>query len=540
MDDQNADAQASAQEATPIGSTKQASSAPRLLPRRKMIMGAGSGLAALAVGGLAGYEWPHKGGGAPSTTTTAPSGPGAPFSPTSTQAASSIESFVTRPDLLPPKVQLTTFASSDGAAAYIFLSPRNYIAGAPGQAGLMILDRAGRLIWFMPITAAPFDFNSQIYEGRPVLTWWQGELVTDYGQGVGKIASSSYDDQKTLRAGDGLLADLHELQITEAGTALITAYGTVSADTASAGGSPKGTVADSHVQEIDVATGKVLFDWASLDHIPLVESYVNAPKSGVYDYFHVNSIAEMEDGNFLISAKNTCALYKLDRSSGRVIWRMGGKRSDFRILPEAEFYYQHDARPHGPTSISVMDNGYAPVRADPTRALVLKVDEGAKEVALAHAYRHPAGFPSGSQGNVQLLPDGRVFVGWGNQPYFSEFAADGALLLDGQFPIGYHSYRAYCLDWTGAPTGLPAVAVRVNPAAGSVVYASWNGATGVRRWTVLAGADPTSLTAIGSQPVTGFETSIAVNSSGPYFAVVAVGSDGKEMSRSQVTALFGA
>jgi hypothetical protein len=139
-----------------------------------------------------------------------------------------------------------------------------------------------------------------------------------------------------------------------------------------------------------------------------------------------------------------------------------------------------------------------------------------------------------TKGSVQRLDDGRVFVGWGDQPYFSEVAPGGALLLHGEFPFGVRSYRAFVGDWVGRPADPPRVATRKNPAGGSLVYVSWNGATEVDRWTILAGRDKSSLSPVGSQPWTGFETQIAVNSTGPHFAAVAEDRDGKILGRSAI------
>jgi outer membrane protein assembly factor BamB len=479
---------------------------------------------ALGLAGLAGYEWPHR----VTAVATSPS--------TTAAAPSALQSFVTRPDLLPPIVRVTSYSSTAHTTPpFIFIAPRNYNTKAPGQAGLMILDRSGRLVWFKPITPqAPFDFNAQSYRGRPVLTWWQGKIVVDYGVGTAEMADSAYNFQQSLPAGHGIQADLHELTLTSAGTALVTAYHVVTTDLSSVGGQAKGQLVGGHAQEIDLATGKVLFDWDSTAHIALDESYVGVPKTGQYDYFHINSIAEAPDGNLLISARNTWAVYKIDRSTGKVLWRLNGKKSDFTMGPGSVFYWQHDARPHGPGTISVFDDG-APSEEQRSRGLVLAVDDKAMHVSLAHAYVHPAGFLAANQGNVQVLPDGRVFVGWGNQPYFSEFATDGTLLLDGEMPIGYRSYRALCHDWGGKPTEPPAVAARSNPAGGTVAYASWNGATDVYSWNVLAGKESTSLEVVGSQLSSGFESAIAVNSSAPYFAVVAMSSRGKELGRSPMT-----
>ena len=156
---------------------------------------------------------------------------------------------------------------------------------------------------------------------------------------------------------------------------------------------------------------------------------------------------------------------------------------------------------------------------------------------LSRSYTHPAKLLAANQGSMQLLADGRVLVGWGNLPYFTEFAENGALLLDGQFPIGDQSYRAFTAGWTGHPTDKPAVAARVNQAGGSVVYASWNGATELSSWTVLAGSTATRLGEAGSQRRAGFETMITVNSSGPYFAVTANDASGHVLGRSDTVKL---
>jgi hypothetical protein len=188
---------------------------------------------------------------------------------------------------------------------------------------------------------------------------------------------------------------------------------------------------------------------------------------------------------------------------------------------------------HGPHTMTVFDNG-GPKKEKQSRALLLTIDHRARRVDLVRAYVHPAGFLAVTKGSMQRLPDGRVFVGWGDQPYFSEFAPHGALLLHGEFPFGIRSYRAFVGDWIGRPAEPPRIVSRHNPAGGYVVYASWNGATEIDRWTVLAGADKSSLDPVGSQPWTGFETAIAVNSTGPHFAAVALDRDGKVLGRSDV------
>ena len=501
------------------------------LTRRQVLLGAAGGLVVGGVGGLIGYEWPRT--SRSSRASAAQSGRGTGI----TGAAAlrpQLLAFVTRPELRPPAVNVTVRASQPSTPRYFVLSPRTYVEGTPGQHGLMLVDREGRLVWFQPLGPQPFDLAVQSYQGRPVLTWWQGTVVYTYGQGTGEIAGSRYQGLQKIQAGNGLKADLHELQLTRAGTALLTAYQTVEADFSSFGGRGKGKLIVGHAQEVDLASGKVLWDWDSLDHVGVEESYKKTPQpGGEYDYFHINSIAEMPDGHLLISARNTWAVYKVDRSTGRIIWRLGGKRSDFTLGPGARFYWQHDARPHGPTRISLFDDGALPAEERQSRGLLLHVDTKAMRVSVHQEYLQPAGFLAANQGSVQVLPDGRVFVGWGNQPYFSEFEPNGELLLTGELPFGYHSYRAFTQDWHGAPLEPPAVAALGDPGGGTQVFASWNGATEVERWLVLAGEERTSLRPVGSQQWSGFETSLSVNAAGPWFAAVALDHAGKELGRSQ-------
>lgn len=491
------------------------------LSRRRFLAGAGGGLAALALAGLAGYEWPH--GHRP---VTAGEGSGHP-------SATPLR-FVSRPDLKPPRVRVDQVAPGPAGPGYIFLAARTYLPVSDSEPGLMVLDRRGELVWFKPMPSlAPFDLQVQSYRGRPVLTWWQGKVVNGYGLGTGQLAGTHYQDLLTVKAGDGLQADLHELLLTSRGTAFITAFGHVVTDLSSLGGPSKARVLTGHAQEVDLASGKVLMDWDSYRHIGIDETYQRYSAPGPFDYFHINSVAEAPDGNLIISARNTWAIYKIDRVRGDVIWRMNGRRSDFKMGPASNFYWQHDARPHGHNLMTVFDDGGSPDEERRSRGLLLGVDEAARDVRLLRAFEHPAGFIAANQGNVQLLADGRAFVGWGNQPYFTEFSAGGELLLDGELPLGYHSYRAYTQDWAAVPAEPPALAVKANPAGGSVAYASWNGSTALARWVVLAGATAGSLSEVGAQPRTGFETAVAVNSAGPFFAVVALDGAGGELARSR-------
>ncbi|HXD66135.1 MAG TPA: arylsulfotransferase family protein [Solirubrobacteraceae bacterium] len=509
---------------------------PRL-SRRQFLPRAAAAAVGLVAAGAVGYELPHRSGSGRRSSPASVGGSTSAGPATATDASGRVQTFITRPDLRPPAVRVTPLGGQSAPGStprFILLAPMNAVPAREPQQGLMMLDRQGRLVWFAPSGDPRFNLDVQSYAGRPALTWWQGSVSNAHGNGVGEIGDDAFHPIHSIRAGRGLQTDLHDLQLTARGTALITAYETTTTDLSSIGGSSQGQVFAGHVQEVDLKTGRVLLDWNSLDHVGLDESLQPAPHKGQgYDYFHLNSVGEMDDGHLLVSARNTSALYKLDRSTGQILWRLGGKRSDFAVSPAARFWWQHDARSHGSSVISVFDNS-GPDKAKQSRGLVLSIKHATKRVELTRAFLHPAGFIAGTLGNVQLLRDGGAFVGWGSQSYFSQYAPDGRLILDGQLPVGVRSYRAHLADWVGRPADGPRIVAQANPAGGFAVHASWNGATEVARWSVLAGPNGSSLSAVGSQPWTGFETAIEVNSEGPAFCAVALDARGRELGRSPV------
>jgi hypothetical protein len=442
--------------------------------------------------------------------------------------------FRSRPDLTPPPVEVTT-AAHRTAPGLLFLAPKREVA----QAGPLILDDEGQVVWFDPLdTKGVADFKVQRYDGRPVLTWWRGRADKGVGDGYYVLADESYRQIATVVPGRGLAGDIHEFLITPRGTALISIYRRLPHDLSALGGPKEGEIFDGTVQELDIRTGRVLFEWHSLDHVALAESYEKAPPAGQgaaaapFDYFHLNSIAEDEDGNLLLSARHTHAIYKVSRGDGRVLWRLGGKRSDFALGPGTRFALQHDARHRGGGILTLFDNG--PEREGThSRALVLRLDEQARRATLFRSYEHPRGLHSETQGDAQVLPDGHLLVGWGSSPVVSEFDESGRLLLDLRFGgEGADSYRAFRFVWRGRPAELPAVAL-----AGDRVYASWNGATDVARWQLVAGPTPAATMPLASVARTGFETAIPVHTDQPWIRVRALSARGTVLGTSRALEL---
>jgi hypothetical protein len=414
----------------------------------------------------------------------------------------------------------------------------------------MILDNRGELVWFYSVRDKPpedryaTDFKVQTYRGKPVLTWWEGVNVPGHGSGGYVVMNGSYREIGRVPPADSFDRDLHEFNITSRGTALSTVYDRVPMDLSSLGGQKDAVVYNGIVEEVDIETGEVLFSWRSLDHVGVEESYHKLPAAREpHDYFHINSIEVDHDGNLLVSARNTWTIYKVDHQSGDVIWRLGGKESDFEMGPGTEFAYQHDARRHPDGSITIFDNR-EPSEDEFSRGIILELDENEMRTSLVREYTHPDKLLSSSQGNMQVLPNGNVFIGWGSEPVFSEFDSGGELLFDGVFRGEVvpqpakgdgkpESYRAFRFEWSGKPDSVPDVAAERASDRRMTVYASWNGATEVAAWQVLTGPGPSRLQPIGSAPREGFETAISVRAIGPYVAVKAMDGVGRVLGTSK-------
>jgi hypothetical protein len=407
-----------------------------------------------------------------------------------------------------------------------------------GQFGPLLLDGNGSPAWFQPAPAGTEDFNfsEQMYNGSPVLTWWQGQLApVGVGSGVNLIYDDHYRQVAVVKAGNGLTADLHDFIITPQNTALIMAYEPINKDLSPYGGAANGTMFDSVLQEIDIKTGLVMWEWHQLGRIDLADAEAPPQANATWDPFHVNSVQALGNGNIVISDRETWAIYEINKANGHLIWRLGGKKSTFALGPGARFTWQHDARLNAAANtVSLFDDEAAPATAPQSRGLVLKLDPIARTATVAHEYTHPQPqLLAGSQGNMQTLPNGNEFVGWGAQPFLTEYTSAGQLLFDAHFVAPIESYRAFRFDWTGKPPSKPAFVAKAGPS-GTTLYASWNGDTETASWQFLAGSSPTSLAVVATVSRSGFETSTTVQDAGPYFGVRATTASGRVLSQSAV------
>jgi arylsulfotransferase ASST len=463
-----------------------------------------------------------------SATTPSATPPALPkFGPPESKVGAALQ---TLPSLHPPKLKVEVPAKGT-AAGYVFLAEKG---GAKRPSGTVIADDRGRILWYheVPKGMEATDFRVQMYKGKPVLTWWEGEIaVAGFGQGHYVVYDTAYRQIATVKAGNGFDGDLHEFQLTPRGTALISVYHVIPGDLSKVGGPKSSWINDSVVQEVEVATGKVVWQWDALDHVALSESVQanqeparHASKKRAFDYFHVNSVGDGPDGTILMSARNTSAIY-LVRRDGSIAWRLGGKKSDFGPKKAVTFFFQHDARLHGGGTLSLFDNGGIPRKEKVSRPLVLRLDEKAKTASIVKTF--PTKIASPFEGNLQLLAGGGGFVGWGGIRRVTEYGPDMRVHFQILLPYG-DTYRAYRLPWAGDPGGKPLVAVD-----GDRVYASWNGELGIARWQVLAGPDASHLAPIASRPWGGLETMVQLETPPAAVAVRALDGSGSTLGQSE-------
>jgi Arylsulfotransferase (ASST) len=415
--------------------------------------------------------------------------------------------FASAPSITPSAVKVIAPARRGAAEGDFLLAPYQ----GTGSPGPMIVDRSGRLVWFhrLPRGSSASNLQAISWQGKPALAWWQGRILKlGFGEGEDVIYDNAYRQIARIRAGNGYFADLHEIRITPEGTAWIDAFDPIHMSLSKFHGVDNGVLTDSVVQEMDVKTGLVMWEWHALGHIPLSSSRNPNPHSSYpWDYAHVNSVDPGSGGDVLLSARNTWTLYDVEIHSGGFRWQLGdGAHSSLRLGPGVRFYWQHDAEWQPGGLISLFDNGSTPPKEKRSSGLLLRPEYGAHRVALAKRLVNPTRtLLAASQGNVQRLAGGDWLLGYGELPDFTELDAAGHVLFDARLGRNVQDLRTYQSPWHATPAEPPTFTV-----AGGAVHVSWNGATDVASWQLLEGESPSSLTPVATAVSTGFETTLQV------------------------------
>ncbi|CRG88308.1 hypothetical protein PISL3812_05337 [Talaromyces islandicus] len=470
--------------------------------------------------------------------------------------------FRSRPDLAPPRLNITIPAAPGVETGYLFIAPFSSFPDSnshgPRQAAPYIFRDDGDLVWsgYGYYSIWSTNFQKSRWNGQDVIISFEGDHNPGYGHGHGHATflDQQYETIRELRAGNHKLMDKHEFQVVDEKTALIQVYQPVARDLRKWGGNKQQQwIVDAIFQELDIETGKVIFEWSSLEHVSPDEAILplNPGQAGsgfnssdAWDYFHINSVDKDSDGNYLISARDACSIHKVNGTSGEIIWRLAGKQSDFDLGPNADFCFQHHARfvaqEEDEEIISLYDNsahgtedgrGHEVHTNRFSQGKILRLNTQNWTATVVQAFAPPDGYDllSKSQGSTQLLPNGNVIVNWGSSGALTEYLPNGTAIFHTSFDsdflgLGVQNYRGYRFNWTGFPNEEPAI-VAVQGKAKTGVYVSWNGDTETKTWRFFqAGNDADKY--LGETPRTGFETVFWVPAGIQNIKAEAIGADG--------------
>lgn len=400
------------------------------------------------------------------------------------------------------------------------------------------------------------------YQGADHLCFFQGNQQKGYCRGHGVILDNTYRIVRSVQPGGGMASsDMHEfMPINDGKSALMTVYQQRQFDMTPWNiKTGVGWLMESIFQEVDVETSKVMFEWRSLDHVDPSMSYTwpsHTDTSGTglnvhepWDYFHINSIDKNKDGDYLISSRHTCAIYKVSGRDGSIIWRLHGANPTFRNI-NFSFSQQHDARwlfenaTH--TVLSLYNNGYNGFNRTHTYSagMIILIDHVENTAQQIRDYKpRVSDMVSSSQGNLQRLPNKNVFIGWGNNAYVSEHDEEGNLLLWANFAHdAVMNYRAMKFEWEGNPTDSPALwtySRAADPFSPTSFYVSWNGATRVKSWRFFGAHNVTGpWQYLDTVNKTGFETEYTNNSFYMWTRAEALDGKGAVLGKSEMKYTF--
>lgn len=421
-------------------------------------------------------------------------------------------------DLKAPKIYVTHKAGLLSAPGDIFATP---YAG-PGEHGAMIFESSGELVWFHRPPNPDWgiaDLRPQIWQGHEDLIWWQG-LINTFGFGTGEdvIANDAYEPVARIKGGNGIPADLHDMQLTASGAAYITVYYPVWTSVPIPGGKGavrRAVVLDSAVQEIDVRTGLVMWEWQSLGHVPLSQSRMKAPSSGPYDYFHIDSLQVLPGGKLLICARNAWGVYAIAPHTGGIAWQLGTSKSSLQLASGVLFGWPEEAQMLPSGQLAIYDGGAQSVSRPRGEVLDLEWSNNTASLASGGQLPGSSGTPREvGQGSVQPLADGNWLLDFGGLPSMTEFDSEGNVIYEARFPAGEVGYRVYRAPWQGQPKVAPNL-LAANSGSGSATittsYMSFDGATDVADWRLFGGSSARTLEALATAPATGFETAISTH-----------------------------
>lgn len=341
--------------------------------------------------------------------------------------------------IAPPVLNITV--NNSPAPGKLFLAP------LAGYSYNTILNNNGSFYWFQQYSAVTYDFKKQ---PNGNLTYYSGNPPRFIE------LDAYYNIVHTYQCGNGYTTDMHDLQLLPNGNAYIMAYDPQHVDMSQivSGGNPNATVIGLIIQEID-QQNNVLFQWRSWDHMLITDAVRENLLDSVIDYVHGNAIEVDFDNNILLSSRHLDEITKINRSTGNIIWRFGGKNNMYNIYNDSlRFSHQHDIRRISNGNVTLYDNGsFRP--PEYARALEYSLDENNLNATLVWQFQRNPQVIATWGGNVQRLPNGNTLIAWGGSlNTITEVKPDGTVVFDASYSPGVNTYRGFKFIYPADPNGI--------------------------------------------------------------------------------------
>ncbi|MFZ4796779.1 MAG: aryl-sulfate sulfotransferase [Bacteroidia bacterium] len=334
---------------------------------------------------------------------------------------------------------VNVFANNGNTSGYYFIST---IATNPNdQNRLLILNTNGEIIYEKLTSGYALDFKKL---NETTYSFYNTDLKCYF------LMDTNFNVTNQIVAGNGYATDNHEIQYDKkTGNYIILAYEFVNVNMVDSivGGSTNASVLGNIIQEID-KDNNVVFEWKTLDYLPITAAKGVDLRSNNIDYVHSNAVEIDNDSNLLLSSRHLNEIEKIDRNNGNLMWRFGlnSSNNDFLFIGDTiGFTYQHDIRrlPNG--NVTLFDNGnLRPGVIKYSRALEYKLNEELMTAELVWQYRNSPDVYTQFMGNVQRNLNGNTVIGWGGSPVrtFTEIDKKDNKLFE-IFVPNIYNYRAF-------------------------------------------------------------------------------------------------
>jgi hypothetical protein len=336
-----------------------------------------------------------------------------------------------------PSYQIT--ADTNATSGQLLYSTFYNNGGPFSPSFLAIMNNDGSFLYLKQLPQNGFDFKLQ-----------PNGNYTYYDTNVGIFyeMDNRYNIIDSFYTKNGYTTDVHELQLLPNGNALLLGQDFEHVDMSKVvqGGNVNANVIGCVIQELDPFKN-VIFQWRSFDHYKITDATpdINLLDTTI-DYVHANAVDVDSDGNFLLSARHLDEITKINKTTGDIIWRLGGKNNQFLFTNDTiGFSHQHHIRRIANGDITMFDNGN--LHNPPfSRAVEYKLDEVNKTATLIWQYKNSPVTYTFAMGSVQRLDNGNTLIGWGvnqtNNIQITEVNTRGEIVFELDYPYN-NSYRAF-------------------------------------------------------------------------------------------------